>query len=124
MGNGRFSMRRDKDAAVIPMTPPPSMGNEQALEERLCRTLDDNGIRWDRQLRTEAGIADVVTDEAVYEVKLVLDRSSLFKAYGQVTVYAEVLGRKRRVIVGYPVRGLDAVVEAIERQGVEINVVP
>lgn len=117
-------MRRDKDAAVIPMAPPPSMGNEQALESRLCRTLDENGISWERQVRTECGIADVVTDEAVYEVKLVLDRSSLFKAYGQVTVYAEALGKKRRVIVGYPVRGLDAMVGAIERLGVEINVVP
>jgi hypothetical protein len=79
--------------------------SEREIEEAWCRLLDSQGIAYRRQVQTSCGVADIVTDDTVYEVKLELNRHSLFKAAGQVTLYAAALRKPRRMIVGY---GIDA----------------
>jgi hypothetical protein len=70
---------------------------------------------------TAAGIADIVTDDAVIEVKLNLTRAALFSAVGQVTVYAAELGRPRRVVFGYRVPGTEKLIDAIRLAGIEVE---
>lgn len=93
---------------------------ERELEAAYAKQLAANGHAVRRQVRTEAGVADIVTDDAVIEVKLHLTRSALFGAVGQVTAYAACLGRPRRVVFGYGVEGTDAVIAALEASGVEV----
>lgn len=97
---------------------------EAWLEQKLVETLEKRGVEYQRQVRTVCGIADVVTDDTVYEVKVALTLDILFKAVGQVSMYAEALGRNRRVIAGHRVKGMDDVYAVVRRLGVEINVVP
>lgn len=78
----------------------PRPQTEQDFEEMLCYLLESEGISYRRQVRTGCGIADVVTADTVYEVKLELTRPVLFKALGQVTMYAAALRKPRRVIFG------------------------
>lgn len=95
---------------------------EADLEAHLVSRLVRLGIRpVDRQVRTGAGIADVVTPDTVYEVKLYLTRVSLFQAVGQVSVYAACLGKPRRVIAGYYAPGTEALIEAVKLAGVEVE---
>lgn len=94
---------------------------ESLLEAAYATQLEREGMAVRRQVRIPGvGIADIVTDDAVIEVKLWLTRAALFSAVGQVTVYAAALGKARRVVMGYDTgtpAGLDAAVRAA---GVEI----
>lgn len=98
--------------------------DEADIEDLLCRWLERGGISYERQVATPCGIADVVTENTVYEVKNLLTREMLFKAFGQVTLYADALGKPRRVIVGYRTKTTAALCEAIRRLGVEIRFAP
>lgn len=117
-------MKRTIGGTIERVPVPRSIPDEQALEDVLVEILDSHGISWQRQVQTKAGRADVVTDTTVYEVKLVLNRPALYHAFGQVTLFAAALGKPRRVIVGYPHRRFQGLIDAIREQGVEINVVP
>ena len=46
-----------------------------------------------------AGEADIVTDNAIYEVKLIYWRSDFFKALGQVLLYKHCLGKEKAFII-------------------------
>lgn len=100
--------------------------SELEMELRLCRILDSEGIAYERQVRTPAGVADVVTSQTVYEVKLDLTRSALFKAVGQVTLYAAALKRPRRVIIGRVNDGdaFEPLRTLVHSLGIRINVFP
>lgn len=91
------------------------------FEDWLVSELTASGERCLRQVRTACGRADVVTDDAVYEVKNELGREELLKGFGQVTVYAQCLGKRRRVLIGRRVSGNAALESAIEQQGVEVQ---
>lgn len=95
---------------------------EADLETTLADRLRALGIRpVDRQVRTRSGIADVVTSDTVYEVKLHLTRVALFQAVGQVSVYARELERPRRVIVGQQTHETDRLAAAIRKLGIEVE---
>jgi hypothetical protein len=94
---------------------------EADLEYALARRLRAFGIRpVEHQVRTAAGIADVVTPDTVYEVKLRLTRVSLFQAVGQVSVYARELERPRRVIAGRWTPETDSLVPSILKLGIRV----
>lgn len=99
-------------------------GAENHLETLLCRKLDSVGIDYDRRVINSCGYADVVTADTVYEIKNILTHDTLFKAFGQVTLYATALGKPRRVIVGRRAKGNEAMEAVIRSLGVEINVYP
>jgi hypothetical protein len=67
------------------------IATEMEVEDALARWLSDHGKSYQRQVRCEAGIVDVITDTHIYEVKLSPTRDSYFKAVGQVLLYAASL---------------------------------
>lgn len=93
---------------------------ERELEAAYARDLEREGETVRRQVRTEAGIADIVTDDAVIEVKLRLTRTALFSAAGQVTAYAICLKKPRRRVFGYFVPGTQALISSMEASGIDV----
>jgi hypothetical protein len=64
------------------------------------KVLLANKIKAKRQVVVGSGRADIVTDEAVIEIKKVLDRQSIQQAVGQAIIYNRILKRKEIWIVG------------------------
>jgi hypothetical protein len=64
---------------------------ERHVEDNLVETLEADGRHVRRQVQCYAGIADVVTEEAIYEVKLDLSRPNIFQAVGQVLLYRQAI---------------------------------
>ena len=76
-----------------------------------------------REVKCAAGVADVVTPDAVYEVELLLSRDVLFHALGQVLLYRAALDHgKRAVIVGLhdPSSPVTALLPFVQQLGVEV----
>jgi hypothetical protein len=74
---------------------------ERDIEEWFCQALNANRIAHRRQVPCPAGIADVVTEHAIYEVKFRLTRNILFHAIGQLTAYRECINGKAELAVVY-----------------------
>ena len=72
---------------------------ERDIEDGLCEHLESQGIPFQRQVPCEIGIADVVTDSTVYELKLSVAGSAIFAAIGQVLAYKAAFGLRRAVIL-------------------------
>lgn len=66
-------------------------GNEAALEKKFVAHLKQLGVASNTQVICKAGIADIVTQEKIYEAKDVLTGSSLFRAIGQVLLYRQCI---------------------------------
>jgi hypothetical protein len=95
---------------------------EADIEANIARRLRAQGIRpVETQVRTPAGIADIVTPTTVYEVKLVLSRVSLFQAVGQVSLYARELERPKRIIVGQRTPETDRLAARIRLLGITVE---
>lgn len=96
---------------------------EYGIELARARQLLAVGEGVQRQVRLQCGIADIVTDGAVFEVKTWLDRGSVLKAIGQVTVYAADLGGdRRRVIIGQEHADTAKLLPVVRRAGIEVEV--
>jgi hypothetical protein len=72
---------------------------ERDIEDALCEYLESQGIPFQRQVPCEVGIADVLTDSTVYELKLSVAGSTIFTAIGQALAYRAAFGLKRAVIL-------------------------
>lgn len=95
---------------------------EADIEANVAARLKARGIRpVEQQVRTRAGIADIVTPDAVYEVKLSLTRVSLFQAVGQVSVYARELERPNRVIVGQWTNETNRLAASVRKLGIAVE---
>lgn len=64
---------------------------ERSIENAYASILAHRGHKVQRQVRCSNGIADIVTDTAIYEIKLRLTRESLFQAVGQVLLYRQAI---------------------------------
>jgi hypothetical protein len=76
---------------------------ESKLEALVGRALEAQGIPVEHQVRCEAGIADIVTSDAIYEVKSdIRYPGKLYEAIGQVLVYRQLINPSAQVfVVGY-----------------------
>ena len=72
---------------------------ELEIEDRICDYLESKGIQFQRQVPCEIGIADIVTDSTVYEMKLSVEGSMVFMAIGQAQAYRAALGVARAAIL-------------------------
>lgn len=77
----------------------PQKGKEHVLETQLAHELRKQGHHVQRQVRCLVGIADIVTETAIYEIKDGLSSEKLFSAIGQVLLYREVINPMARAIV-------------------------
>lgn len=101
---------------------------ENKLEALVGLSLEEQGISVQYQVKCDAGIADIVTPDAIYEVKPdICYAHKMFEAIGQVVVYRQMINPSARAyVVGYPIRGgrtqkqLDAIQNAAKAVGVEV----
>lgn len=78
-------------------------GKEKRLELEFGKLLSDQGIAVKHQVKCAHGIADIVTDDAIYEIKASLSRSNIFRAASQVLLYRNCINPEAKaIIVGYP----------------------
>ncbi len=94
--------------------------DERSIEMQLAQELRQAGHVVKRQHRCAAGIADIVTEEAIYEIKHRLNRNQLFEAVGQVLVYRKAIDPSLRpVIVGRLDRDTGNLIACIGELGIE-----
>jgi hypothetical protein len=75
---------------------------EKRIEKAFAATLTNQGIPVQHQVKCKAGIADIVTPDAIYEVKAYLTRSSIQKGIAQVLAYRACIHPSAKVaVVGY-----------------------
>jgi prophage antirepressor-like protein len=96
---------------------------EKKLEELFGTHLEAQGITVQYQVRCEVGIADIVTLNAIYELKAALSKSSLQQAVGQVLAYRACINPlAKAIVVGYPSRNEPVDLKFAEAVGVEVIV--
>jgi len=77
--------------------------SEKDLQDHCIRVLRSKGIQVKDEVWCDGIRADLVTSEAVIELKKVLNRDSLYQALGQASAYNQELKRNQIWIVGqYP----------------------
>ncbi|EFH86598.1 hypothetical protein [Ktedonobacter racemifer] len=98
-------------------------GKEEKLEKEFGAKLTAQGIPVQYQVRCEHGRADIVTPDAIYEIKASLSRSTLHKAIAQVLLYRDCINPSAKaVVVGYPHRKEKVDVAMANRLNVEVIV--
>lgn len=98
---------------------------ERETEDAVYAELLAAGVAVRRQVRIPSGVIDLLTPDAVYEVKTFLTRDSLFQAVGQLMVYAKDSGSAhplRLIAVGRETRETAALIPVLARIGVEVRV--
>jgi hypothetical protein len=97
-----------------------SRASERYMEDKFVDHLASQGRRYRRQVRCEYGIADVVDDEYVYELKT--GNSQVFHAIGQVVLYAKALRKKPAVVLGREPSA--SLAKAIRKSRIRLEVFP
>lgn len=67
-----------------------------------------------------AGIIDILSDSAIYEVKVDVDSNSLKMAVGQLFVYGLAYPNKKKIIVTNHVKASNALVKSVRSLGIEV----
>jgi hypothetical protein len=99
------------------------MAKEKRLEKEFGESLSDQGILVQYQVHCEYGIADIVTPDAVYEVKASLSRGDIYRAASQVLLYRNCINPSARaIIVGYPNNEEPVNIEIATALGIEVIV--
>jgi predicted transcriptional regulator len=90
--------------------------NERKFQERFVKTLDNPK----EYVITDRGILDVETENALYELKVVINLSALQRALGQIMLYGSAIPNKKLYIVCQKLKIEDALVKDVEKLGVKI----
>ncbi len=101
---------------------------ESKLEALIGKSLEEQGVSVQYQVKCEAGIADIVTPDAIYEVKPEIRYpAKLYEAIGQVLVYRQVINPSAQAFVagyshtsGHSQEQLTAIQAAARGFGVQI----
>jgi hypothetical protein len=85
----------------LPKPPRPNLQKPKKPHERLfvdsiCKTLEEKGVQYQREVSTPVGYIDVLTDDTLYEAK---HWSGIKHALGQILFYGHYYPRPRLVIV-------------------------
>ncbi len=94
-------------------------GLEKQLELDIIKTLDSN---CSSQVHCSVGIADIVTDTSIIEVKYSLTRTHLFQAIGQVLSYRQAINPALiPIVIGYrSSENIEGIIEAAKDMGVSV----
>jgi hypothetical protein len=72
---------------------------EKMIEASYLQTLLTQGINARSQVSCKYGVADIVTPDAIYEIKGTLSKSSLQQAIGQVLIYRSCINPSAKAFV-------------------------
>ena len=95
---------------------------ESKLERDFSSYLTNLGMSVQTQVRCDSGIADIVTENKIYELKHQLNRSSFFSAIGQVLLYRQSINPKAAVAIVCRISLVSELHEVAKRLGVEVIV--
>lgn len=70
--------------------------HERLFVDSICKTLEEKGVVYQREVSTPVGYIDVLTDGILYEAK---HWSGIKHALGQILFYGHYYPRERQVIV-------------------------
>jgi len=77
--------------------------SEKQFEEAICAYLTRSGIKYESQVKCFSGIADIITNSYIMELKLTYNDSDLRHAIGQVIAYSlEEKYRNKIKIILFP----------------------
>lgn len=96
--------------------PPMGSQKERKFQRRFVLSLD-NPLQY---IKTEYGIIDVMTEDAIYELKPVLDLSSCQKSLGQLLLYKNAFPQKKLFIVSEIVKIKEDLKKKVQRLGIQI----
>lgn len=74
----------------------PKKPHERLFVDSICKTLEEKGVQYEREVATPVGYIDVLTDDTLYEAK---HWSGIKHALGQILFYGHYNPRPRLVIV-------------------------
>lgn len=98
----------------------PNRRDEKSLEEHIARYLERQGYLVRQQVACRAGIADIVTDDAIIEVEFYLSRPKLFEAVGQVLLYRQAINPLLRAVIMAEAIDRNTPVDVARELGVEV----
>jgi hypothetical protein len=74
----------------------PKKPHERLFVDSVCKTLEEKGVQYQREVSTPVGYIDVLTDDILYEAK---HWSGIKHALGQILFYGHYYPRPQLVIV-------------------------
>jgi ParB/RepB/Spo0J family partition protein len=89
----------DEISTFIPDFQPRKVYDEEALLQNIQQFFSAQGQQAQTKVQCAVGVADIVTADAVYEVKNPLTRDRLFTAIGQVLLYRQAIDPLRHAAV-------------------------
>jgi hypothetical protein len=95
---------------------------ESKLERDFSSYLTSLGANVRTQVRCDSGVADIVTENKIYELKHKLNRSSFFSAIGQVLLYRQRINPKAAVAIVCRISLVPELHEVAKELGVEVIV--
>ena len=72
--------------------------HERLFVDSICKTLEEKGVVYQREVPTPVGYIDVLTDSTLYEAK---HWSNIKHAVGQILFYGHYYPRQNNVIVAF-----------------------
>lgn len=97
-------------------------GSERDIEIALGLELESQGHIVERQARCKAGLADIVTEDSVFEIKGRLNKNEIFTAIGQLLLYNQCFKRPHLVIIGRPSSAL-RLLEQVQALDIEVALI-
>jgi hypothetical protein len=94
--------------------------SEADLEEDVSTYLDKAGISYQRQFSCKVGVADIVTEAKVYELKKFLTKSNFFGAVGQVLLYGDCINPAAGMAILCYVSAVPQLHKFAYRRGIEV----
>lgn len=97
-----------------------AISSERELEDIILSNLPDKSVR---QKVCNIGIADIVTDTAIYELKINVNANTLFKAVGQILLYRQAINpnlKAKLVISGIADSRINEMIELVRSIGIEV----
>lgn len=74
----------------------PKKPHERLFVDTICKTLEEKGVQYQREVETPVGYIDVLTDDTLYEAK---HWSNIKHALGQILFYGYYYPRPQYVII-------------------------
>ena len=96
--------------------------SEAKLEKEFSEYLKSIGVNVRTQVRCRAGIADIVTDQRIYELKCTLNRATFFQALGQVLLYRGCINPQAKSVLVCRTSVVPELHTVATRLGVEVLV--